>query len=375
MPPFGRCYDCFRPRDACFCEVIPRIENRTQVLILQHRRERFHPFNTARIVHKALLRSQLLVDHTANLAGRLRLQPGAGLLYPAAQARLLSDLSEEERPQQLVILDGTWHHAKALMRDLPALHSLPRFRLAPAARSRYRIRREPSDASLSTVEAIVAALRVLEPETVGLEQLLAAFETMVEAQLKHPGSANGSRFLQRRTRTVSRVPQALMGSLKRVIVAYGEATAGECGRKRISEPPVTWVARRLGDDATFSHTLIPPRPLDDGFLKHLELTQADFTNALSLDEARQRWQLFQRPQDVVTVFQPGTARLFSLLAGAAAPCLVLKSVDWEALAGRLPKDFLCAAPEGLATPNLGRTGKRLAETIAMVLRLHAVAAR
>lgn len=345
------------------------------MLILQHRRERFHPFNTARIVHKALLRSQLLVDHTANLAGRLRLQPRAGLLYPAAPARLLSELSEEERPQQLVILDGTWHHAKTLMRDLPALHALPRFRLAPAAPSRYRIRREPSAASLSTVEATVAALRILEPETAGLEQLLAAFETMVEAQLTHPSSASGSRFLQRRTRTVSHVPQALLGSLQRVIVAYGEATAGERGRKRISEPPVTWVARRLCDDATFSHTLIPPRPLDDGFLKHLELTHADFTNALSLDEARQRWRSFQRPQDVVAVFQPGTARLFSFLAGAAAPCLVLKSVDWEALAGRLPQGSSYAALEGIATLNLGRAGKRLAETIAMVLRLHAAATR
>lgn len=375
MPPVGRCYDCFRPRDACFCEFIPRIENRTQVLILQHRRERFHRFNTARIVQKALIRSQLLVDHTANLAGQLRLQPRAGLLYPAAPARLLSELSEEERPQQLVILDGTWHHAKTLMRDLPALRALPRFRLAPTAPSRYRIRREPSAASLSTVEATVAALRILEPETAGLEQLLAAFETMVEAQLRHPGSVNGSRLLLRRRRTVSHVPQTLLESLQHVIVAYGDASAGECGRTRISEPPVTWVARRLGDDATFAHTLIPIRPLEDGFLKHLELTREDFVNALSLDEARQRWQLFRRPTDIVAVFQPGTARLHSFIAGGRAPCLVLKSVAWKALAGRLPKDDSFAASNGIAMPNLGRSGKRLAETRALVLQLHALAGR
>ncbi|WP_144057493.1 DTW domain-containing protein, partial [Novipirellula maiorica] len=35
-----RCYRCFRPADACFCEVIPAVDNLTDVLILQHRRER-----------------------------------------------------------------------------------------------------------------------------------------------------------------------------------------------------------------------------------------------------------------------------------------------------------------------------------------------
>ena len=37
----------------CFCEAIPQIDNRTDVLILQHVGERFHPFNTARIVQKS----------------------------------------------------------------------------------------------------------------------------------------------------------------------------------------------------------------------------------------------------------------------------------------------------------------------------------
>ena len=140
----GRCYDCFRPKEACFCASIPRIDNQTEVLILQHRRERFHPFNTARIVQKALRNSQLLADHTSNLAMRLRLKPRAGLLYPGPTALLISDLASEQRPEQLVVLDGTWHHAKTLVREIPALQSLPRYRLAPTAPSRYRIRREPT---------------------------------------------------------------------------------------------------------------------------------------------------------------------------------------------------------------------------------------
>src|SRR4051812_23114578 len=156
-----RCYDCFRPKDACFCASIPTIDNRTDVLILQHRRERFHPFNTARIVQKALRNSRLLVDHTDNLARQLRLKPRAGLLLPGPTALLISDLTFEQRPEQLVVLDGTWHQAKTLVRKVPALQSLPRYQLAPTMPSRYRIRRQPSISSLSTVEAAVTALRIL----------------------------------------------------------------------------------------------------------------------------------------------------------------------------------------------------------------------
>jgi len=267
-----RCYDCFRPREACFCASIPTIDNQTNVLILQHRRERFHPFNTARIVRKALRNSQLVADHTSNLAKRLRLKPGAGLLYPGPTALLISDLACEQRPEQLVVLDGTWHHAKTLFREIPALQSLPRYRLAPTAPSRYRIRREPSATALSTVEAAVAALRILEPETGGLDQLLRAFDSMVEDQLAHPGSQNGERFRARRRRTFKNIPLALAGSLENIVVAYGESAVGERGCKRTAGPPISWVAQRLGSGETFACTLVPPGPLDDVFLGHLAVT-------------------------------------------------------------------------------------------------------
>ncbi|WP_425618277.1 tRNA-uridine aminocarboxypropyltransferase [Anatilimnocola sp. NA78] len=177
-----RCYDCFRPAVDCFCETIPRIANRTEVLILQHRQERFHAFNTARIVRQALQNSVLLIDRTKRLAERMVLRPGAGLLYPGPGAQMLT-AEAIDRPQQLVVLDGTWHHTKTLLRDLPALQALPRYQLQPAEPSRFRIRLEPQATCLSTVEATVAALRLLEPETTGFDQLLAAFDRMVERQL------------------------------------------------------------------------------------------------------------------------------------------------------------------------------------------------
>ena len=198
------------------------------------------------IVQKALRNSQLLADQTRNLAQRLGLKPRAGLLYPGPAALLISDLPAEQRPEQLVVLDGTWPNVKTLLSGIPALQTLPRYRLAPSAPSRYRIRREPNATSLSTIEAAVAALRILEPETDGLDRLLRAFDTMVENQLAHPGSASGQRFRERRVRSFSNIPLALQGDLKNIVVAYGEAAAGERGCKRLAPSSTgTWVVPGL----------------------------------------------------------------------------------------------------------------------------------
>jgi hypothetical protein len=225
------------------------------------------------------------------------------------------------------------------------------------------------------VEATVAALGFLEPDTNGFDQLLRAFETMVEGQLAHSGSSNAHRFRRPKNRTFKNIPLALAGDLGNIVVAYGESAAGERGRKRIAGPPIYWVAQRLGTGETFSCTLIPPRPLDNAFLEHLELTRANFDTALSLDEARIRWAQFQRPNDVVAVFHSGTALLFSYLARDRAPCLVLKSVDLEPNPNQLLLEGFLSSPRVPVAPaqNPGRGGRRLAEAIEYVRHLNAVA--
>ena len=163
--------------------------------------------------------------------------------------------------------------------------------------------------------------------------------------------------------------------MENIVVAYGESAAGQRGCKRTEGPPIYWVAHRLGSGETFSCTLIPPRPLNDVFLGHLELTRANFEQASSLDEARRRWAQFQRPSDVVAVFHPGSARLFSYLAGDRKRCLVLKSVDLEAKPSRPALERFLPSPKiPVATAHIpGRAGQRLAGAIAYVRHLNALA--
>ena len=371
-PEKRRCYGCFRPVADCFCAEIPTIDNQTEVLILQHRREQFHPFNTARIVRKALRNSQLVVGHPKLLAAELSLKPGAGLLYPGPEAALLSELSPEARPEQLVILDGTWHHAKTMLRDIPALQTLPRYRLAPSAPSRFRIRREPNAASLSTVEATIDALRMLEPDTAGLDRLMDAFLAMVERQFEHPKAEYGWRSNSRRGQTFRNIPRALLGDLADVVVAYGESASRDASNPHALRRPVYWVAERLGTGERFCAAIEPQFDLDGTFLNHLELTADDFAGALSMDEARGAWRSFLRPNDSMAVFNQSVARLLSQLSDRGESCLVLKSVDFDSerrygsLEELLMAEGLTIAP----ARHRGRAGKRLAVVAAFVRHLH-----
>ena len=364
----GRCLGCFRPRRDCHCAAIPRIDNQTEVVILQHRRERSHPFNTARMVHRALRNSSLLVDHASGLAARLELRSHAGLLYPGPEAALLADVPEDQRPRQLIVIDGTWHHARTLVRDIAALHEVPRFRIAPDEPSNYRIRREPSALFLSTVEATVAALRVLEPETIGLDQLLGAFCTMVDRQLAHPKSQNGWRRNAARDRGGRNIPSALLGDLDHVVVAYAESVGNGHEGKAAAQVPVYWTAQRLGTGERFACAIRPQVPLPSSILGHLELTEKHFADALSLEEVRAAWERFQQPGDILAVYNTSTARLLAQLTTRPATCLVLKSVDFNPQRRYRTLAELVAA-EGLAValPQCpGRAGKRLASAVALI---------
>ncbi|MGE0609407.1 MAG: tRNA-uridine aminocarboxypropyltransferase [Pirellulales bacterium] len=366
-----RCYECFRPRSACFCLAVPTVDNDTHVLILQHIRERFHPFNTARLTRQGLRNATLLVDHTRHLAARLRLRPRAGLLYPGPGSRLITEVPAEQRPDQLVVLDGTWHHAKTLLREIAPLRALPRYRLAPAAPSRYRIRREPNTAFLSTVEATVAALQALEPATEGLERLLLTFNEMVERQLAHPKSSQGWRS-KKQHRNCGNIPAALLDQRENIVVAYGESALPDPASLNPLPTPVYWVAERLGDGERFARAIQPQNGLPAALLGHFELTEEHFRHAVPLEEAGASWRDFLRDDDIVVVYSQGTARLLHRLCPAGRPCLVLKSVDLPERKRGGTLDQL-VADRGVPVPPVrhpGRAGLRLANLIALVEHLH-----
>ena len=97
-------------------------------------------------------------------------------------------------------------------------------------------------------EAVVAALREMEPETTGWDQLLAAFSEMIDRQVPYLQARRGPRVCKRKRTTQKNIPSPLLGDLSRVVVAYGESAPRKPGRERDVRPPLMKRCMRADDD-------------------------------------------------------------------------------------------------------------------------------
>ncbi|NGZ93184.1 DTW domain-containing protein [Vibrio aestuarianus subsp. cardii] len=83
---------------------------------------------------------------------------------------------------RIILLDGTWKKAYKMWQLSGNLHALPSVHLPKDLVGNYRIRKAPSENSLSTVEAGYHILSLLEP-TRNFQPLMTAFEQMIEFQI------------------------------------------------------------------------------------------------------------------------------------------------------------------------------------------------
>jgi len=184
-----RCDRCLRPQNHCLCALIPQLDSRTRVLILQHPSEANHALNTARLAALGLNNAQLEVGEIFDDLQAWLSVPGyqARLLFPGEEAKVLSyGGGVQAEPILLVVPDGTWRKARKLLHLNPPLAALPRVTLENAPASRYRLRKAPGPDALSTLEAITHALQTLEPEC-SFDALLRPFDALIEGQIAAMG--------------------------------------------------------------------------------------------------------------------------------------------------------------------------------------------
>ena len=129
----AQCPRCMRPQSHCLCELIPQVDSRTRVLLLQHPSEVNHALNTARLAALGLTNAQLLVGEVFEDLATLLNPPGyrARLLFPGEGAQLIEadTVGDQQLPLLLVVPDGTWRKARKLLHLNPLLAQLPRVTL------------------------------------------------------------------------------------------------------------------------------------------------------------------------------------------------------------------------------------------------------
>lgn len=185
-----RCERCVRPMTHCLCALVPSLPSHTRVVVLQHPDESRHALNTARLAVLGLPNACMHVGQQfgAELWSVKGYRPH--LLFPGEGAQVLVPTEVTgmlDEPCLLVVPDGTWRHARQLLAQHPDLAALPRVTLPAGTTTRYRVRHAGDAQALSTIEAIAAALNVLEaPRT--FDGLLAPFDALVAGQIMAMGA-------------------------------------------------------------------------------------------------------------------------------------------------------------------------------------------
>ena len=174
-----RCAGCGLLSAQCVCAHIAPIDNVTPVRVLQHPNEARHALNTARWVLAGLRQAHLISKPCFTMEDWCVPGHEPVLLYPAdahadatadaldvrADADADADSDAHRVACSVVVIDGTWKQAAAILRMHPELLALRRIALPAHLGSAYRLRKSPRPDGLSTVEAVVAALDVLDAPT------------------------------------------------------------------------------------------------------------------------------------------------------------------------------------------------------------------
>lgn len=177
------CARCGRPALTCLCATLPPpVAVATELLILQHPDEAGHAKNTATFLMLGLQPVRLLRGEAFDAA---LAAPGTALLYPAAGSQLPGAPAAVNR---LVLLDGSWRQSRRLLAANPWLSALPRLAL-PERPGRYALRRAHRPGQLSTLEAGLHALALLEGGPERFDPLWAAFDAFVRTGLSRRGEA------------------------------------------------------------------------------------------------------------------------------------------------------------------------------------------
>ncbi|MCR9164662.1 MAG: tRNA-uridine aminocarboxypropyltransferase [Nannocystaceae bacterium] len=184
-----RCWGCGLKPEICACELMPTVELNTPIRIVQQIRERSKPTNTARLF-------ATMVPATPILPFGMREPPfdETPLLDPDVEfynlflrddATPIDDLPEPApgKRRGFVVLDGTWHQCSRMARRVPVVRDLPCVMLPPGKPSIWRVRTQHDPRGVSTFEATVRLLEIVEgPDTV--RPLVEAFE-VITARLLH----------------------------------------------------------------------------------------------------------------------------------------------------------------------------------------------
>ena len=208
-PPEPTCPRCGKPMSLSVCDAVVPVDNRIELVVLQHPQEQDKLLGTARLavvsLKKATFKIGLSWPSLTKALGRAADPKRWAVLYLGSTRRqdfppdrdvLVLDRHGHPVDDQddaladiegVIVLDGTWSQAKALWWRNPWVLKAQRVVLNPKRASLYGVlRREPRREGLATIEAVGLLLGRLEQRPEIETRLTQNFQMML-AKLQASG--------------------------------------------------------------------------------------------------------------------------------------------------------------------------------------------
>lgn len=170
----GRCDGCGLHLALCVCERFVSLRSEAALVVVRHIRERHKPTNTGRWLTQMVEGTAMThygqreppFDPTPLQRDDVRFcvlfpREDATVLDADGLARLRSELAPGQR-LGFALLDGTWHQCSRMSRRVPVVQDLPCVALPPGPPSRWGVRTQHDERGLSTFEAGVRLVSVVD---------------------------------------------------------------------------------------------------------------------------------------------------------------------------------------------------------------------
>lgn len=195
------------------CKYVQKVDTNTEFIILMHPKEFKKTKNgTGRFTHLSLPNSKLYIGIDFNnhpyitklLADK---DTNCFVLYPHVNSIKLNTqtIAEENKKNVIFIIDSTWPCSKKILAVSKNINNLPKLSFEHSKTSAFKIKTQPNEYCLSTIESTLCILELLNFHKIenieqnSLENFLQPFEEMVEYQLTciESNTCKNPRFLIR----------------------------------------------------------------------------------------------------------------------------------------------------------------------------------
>jgi DTW domain-containing protein YfiP len=176
------------------CRYFQKIDTKTKFVVLMHPKEfKKVKNNTGYFTHRSLPNSELFVgiDFTQHArVNEIIATHQSYILFPSQEALNLTNTQPKVNTQPLAIflIDATWACTKSIFYHSANLQKLPHMSFTTTRTSEYKIKQQPHEAYLSTMESTLVVLELLaqykieDIEKGKLQQFLLPFQKMVAYQ-------------------------------------------------------------------------------------------------------------------------------------------------------------------------------------------------